>query len=70
MRNGESKYVLIEKGNRACDNEKNNSYQNIYACMACMSGNDKCTSGNVGDSSQLNDWILDPGAMFHITPAV
>ena len=27
-----------------------------------MSGNDQCTSGNFGDSSQLNNWILDSGA--------
>ena len=29
-----------EKGNRACDNGKNNSDQNIYASMARMSGNE------------------------------
>ena len=30
-----------EKGNRACDNDKNNSDCNIYASMARMSSNDK-----------------------------
>ena len=40
-----------EKVNRACDNGKNNSDQKIYASMARMSGNDKCPSGNFGDSS-------------------
>ena len=33
-----------EKGNRACDNGKNNSDQRVYASMACMYGNDKCPS--------------------------
>ena len=39
-----------------------NSDQKIYASMARMSGNDSCPSGNVGDSSQLRNWILDSGA--------
>ena len=39
-----------EKGNRACEKTKNNSDQNIYAYMASMFGNDKCPSGNFGDS--------------------
>ena len=47
-----------EKGNRACDNGKNNSDQKIYASMACMSGNDKCPSRTFGASSQLTNWIL------------
>ena len=36
--------------------------------MACMSGNDKCPSGNFGDISQLTNWILDYGATCHMTP--
>ena len=35
-----------------------------------MSGNDECTSENVGDSSQLTNWILDYGATCHMTPEV
>ena len=35
-----------------------------------MSGNDKCPSGDSGDSSQLTNWILDSGATFHMTPEV
>ena len=35
-----------------------------------MSGNDKCPSGNFGDSSQLTNWILDSGEKFHMTPEV
>ena len=50
MRNGKNKYVLMKK-NRACGNRKNNSDQNIYASMACMSGNNRCHGGNFGDSS-------------------
>ena len=38
--------------------------------MARMSGNDKCPSGNYGYSSQLTNWILDSGAMCHMTPQV
>ena len=38
------KVCFNEKGNRACDNGKNNSYQKIYASMARMSGNGKCPS--------------------------
>ena len=57
-----------EKGNRVCDNRKNNSDQKIYAYMARMSSNDKCTSGNFGDSSQLTNWILGSGATCHMTP--
>ena len=57
-----------EKGNRSCDNNKNNSDQKIYASMARMSGNDECPSENYGDSSQLTNWILDSGATCHMTP--
>ena len=38
--------------------------------MACMSFNDKCPSGNSGDSSQCINWILDSGATCHMTPEV
>ena len=34
--------------------------------MACMSGNDKCPSGDFGDSLQLTNWILDSGATCHM----
>ena len=39
-----------EKVNRACDNSKNNSNQNIYTSMARMYGNYKCPSRKFGDS--------------------
>ena len=39
-----------EKGNRACENGENNSDQKIYASMACISGHDKCPSGDFGNS--------------------
>ena len=51
-----------EKGNRACDNGKNNDDHKIYASMARMSSNDERKSENYGDSSQLTDWILYSGA--------
>ena len=38
--------------------------------MARMSGNDECPSVNVGNSSQSTNWILDSGAMCHMTPQV
>ena len=38
--------------------------------MARMSVNDKCPSGNFGDSSKLTNWILDSGATCHMTPEV
>ena len=38
--------------------------------MARMPGNDKYPSGNFGYTSQLNNWILDPGSTCHITPEV
>ena len=59
-----------EEGNRACDNGKNKSYQNIYASMAHMYGNYECLSEFFGDSSQLTNWILDSGATCHMKPAV
>ena len=47
----QKKVRLNEKGNRACNNGKNNSDQKIYASMAHMSGNDECPSETFGDSS-------------------
>ena len=38
--------------------------------MAHMSGNDECPSGGFCDSSELNNGILDSGAMCHMTPQV
>ena len=38
--------------------------------MACMSGNDECPSRNLGDSSQLTNWILHSGATCRMTPEV
>ena len=59
-----------EKGNRACDNSKNNDDHKISASMARMSSDDKRKSVEYGDSSQLTNWILDSGATFHITQEV
>ena len=42
-----NKVCFNEKGNHACDNVKNNSYQKIYASMARISDNDKCPSENL-----------------------
>ena len=61
---------LNERGNRACDNRKNNDDHKIYASMARMSSNDEHSSKNYGDSSKLNNWILDLGATCHMTPEV
>ena len=54
-----------EKGNSACDNREH-SDQKIYESMAHMYVNDERNSENFGDSSQLNNWILDSGATCHI----
>ena len=35
-----------------------------------MSDNDKCPSENLGDSSQLTNWILDYGVTCNMTPKV
>ena len=58
------------KGNRRCDNGKNNSDQKIYASMARISSNDEHSSENYGESLQLTNWILDSGATCHMTPEV
>ena len=49
---------------------KNNIDQNIYASMALMSENDKYSSRDFGDSSQLTNWILDSGVMCNMMPQV
>ena len=59
-----------EKCNRAYGNGENNSDQNIYASMARISSNDERSSENYGESSLLNNWILDLGATCHMTPEV
>ena len=38
--------------------------------MARISGNEKNSSIDFGDSSQLTKWILDSGATCHMTPEV
>ena len=38
--------------------------------MERMSSDDKRKSKDYGDSSQLTNWILDSGAMYHMTPEV
>ena len=38
--------------------------------MARMSSNEKLSSKNYGDSSQLTNWILDLGATYLMTPKV
>ena len=59
-----------EKGNRACDNGKDNDDHKIYASMVHMSSDDELKSGPYGDSLQLTNWILDLGATCHMTPEV
>ena len=61
---------MNEKGNRACNNGKNNDDQKIYASMARMSSNDKRSIEKYGDSSQLINRILDLGTTCHMTPEV
>ena len=38
--------------------------------MTRMSGNDKSTSRDFGDSSQFTNWILDSSGTCHMTPQV
>ena len=63
---------FIEIGNRAlqkeCDNGGNNNDKRIYLSMSRMSDNKKCSSRDFSDSSQLTIWILDSGAICHMTP--
>ena len=59
-----------EKGNRACDNDKDNNDHKIYASMVRMSSDDQRKIVKYDDSSQLTNWILDLGATCHMTPEV
>ena len=59
-----------EKGNRACDNVKNDDDHKIYVSMARMSSNDERKSVKYDDSSQLTNWILDLVSTCHMTPEV
>ena len=70
MRNGERQVRFHKKDILACNNGENNSDQSIYAYMKRMSGNEKCPSGNFGNSSQFTNWILDYGATCHMTSEV
>ena len=47
-----------EKGNRACDNGKNNDDHKIYASMAQMSSNDERKSVKYGESLKLTNWSV------------
>ena len=68
MKNDKSKYILMKKVIVNATKAKITVIKYIYAYMARMSGNDKCTSGKFGDSSQFTNWILDSGAIGHMTP--
>ena len=59
-----------EKGNRACNNIKNDDNHKIYAYMAQMSSNGIRKSEKYGDSLQLTNCILDSGATCHMTPEI
>ena len=59
-----------EKGDRACDNSDDDNDHKVYTSMARMSSDDKRESKDYSDSSQLTNWILDSGAMCHMTPEV
>ena len=61
---------LNEKGNRACDNGKNNNDHKIYTSIARIYSDDERKSVKYNDSSQLTNWILDSGATCHMTPEV
>ena len=61
---------LNEKGNCVYNNGKNSNNQKIYASMERIYDNNECSSRSFGDSLQLTNWILDSGAMFHMTPKV
>ena len=70
MKKGESKYVCKKKLLVHATTAEKKIDQKIYASMARMSSNDKCSSENYGDSSQLTNCILDLGATCHMTPEV
>ena len=59
-----------EKGNRACDNGKNDDDHKIYASIARISSNDEQKSEKYGDSLQSTNWILYSGATCHMMPEV
>ena len=59
-----------EKGNCAKDNSDNDDDLKVYASMARMSNYDVRENKDYGNSSQLTIWILDSGAMCHMTPEV
>ena len=59
-----------EEVNRVRNSREKPSNQKIYEYMARMSNNDKCPSGDFGDSSQLTNWILNYGAPCHMTPDI
>ena len=59
-----------EKDNRAYENSDDDNEHKIYASMARMSSDKERESKEYGDSSQLNNWILDSGATCHMTPEV
>ena len=59
-----------EKGNRACNNSKDDNDNKIYASMARISSDDKRENKEYGDILQLTNWILDSGATWNMTPEV
>ena len=59
-----------EKGNFECENRDDDNDLKVYASMTRMSSDDKRENKYYGDSSQLTNWILDSGAMCHMTPEV
>ena len=63
------KVHFSERGNCACDSS-GVKVTKICAPIERMYNNDKCSSGNIGDSLQLTDWILDSGATCHMMPEV
>ena len=74
--NGEQRNTVRfnEMGNRAPQKESgggdDDNYQKIYVSMARMSGNENSSRRYFGDSSQLNNWVLDSGATCHMKPQV
>ena len=52
------------------DNSDDDDDLKVYASMARMSNDDVRENKDYGDSSQLTNWILDSGAMCHMTPEV
>ena len=59
-----------ERGNSANDNSDDDDDLKVYASMAQMSNDDLSKNKYYGDSSQLTNWILDSGAICHMTPEV